>query len=113
MNSPTLLGAAALVLGVVVVVWVYLIRTNISRWFRWPLAVIAVVACYTMVSLNSKLASQARMTADAVRWWENSTLTIVTVLVVVLPLMHALHERHERRGARQLKRSHAHVQAHR
>ena len=113
MNSPTLQGAAALMFFAVVTVWVYLMKTNIQRWYRWPLGIIATVACWWFVSLNSKLASQARMTADAVRWWENSTLTIVTVLVVVLPLMHALHERHERRGARQLKRSHAHVQAHR
>ena len=113
MNSPTLQGASALALGAVVFVWIYLIRTNIVRWYRLPLAVIAIVAGYTLVSLNSKIASHARLSADAVTWWENSSLLIVTVLVVVLPAMHWLHERHERVQAMQAKRSHAGVRAHR
>lgn len=96
MNPSTLQGAAALMFGVVVVVWVYLLRTNIVRWYRWPLAIIAVIAGYTLVSLNSKIVSHARMATGDVQWWENWSLLVVTVLLVAMPVMHGCHERHQR-----------------
>lgn len=117
MNSPTLQGAAALVFGAVVFVWVYLIRTNMIRWYRWPLAAIAVVAGYVLVCLNARIVSQARMSADRVSWWENTSLTIVTVLFFVVLAMHWLHERHQRNersgSLTTLKRSHAHARTQR
>jgi hypothetical protein len=112
-NPSTLQGAAALVLGTVIVVWVYLLRTNIIRWYRWPLAAIAIAAGYTLVVLNGKIESHTRMAADTVTSWENIALSIVTVLVFALPAMHWLHEWHQKRCAQPIKRSHAHMQAHR
>jgi hypothetical protein len=106
-NPSTLQGAAALVFACVVAVWVYLLRTNISRWLRWPLAGIAVLAGYTMSKLNDQIMSHDRLPADLVKWWENSALLIVTVLLFVLPAMHALHERGEKRCARATKGSRA------
>lgn len=113
MSPSTLQGAAFLVLAVVLAVWVYLLKTNIIRWYRLPLAAIAFVAGYTLVCLNAKIVSTSRLSAEVITWWENTALTVVTVLVFVLPAMHMLHERHAKRTVRAMKRPHARARAHR
>jgi hypothetical protein len=113
MNFNIVEGNAVFALATAILVWVYLVKTNIRRLYRVPLAAVGLVAGYVLASLNDKLATHDH-TAIASQWWyENSGLAVFTLLLAVFPVVHYLQTKHEARAMRPMRRSHASIRAHR
>lgn len=105
MNSGIVQANAVLALGAIVVLWVYLLRTNIKRVYRIPLGGIGLLAGYVLFVINDKLVTHAHLTESA-RWWcENSGLLVMAMALGALPFASHWQAQHvKREGATARKR---------
>lgn len=105
MNSGIVQANAVLALGAIVVLWVYLLRTNIKRVYRIPLGGIGLLAGYVLFTINDKLSTHTHI-AESARWWyENSGLLAMVLALGALPFASHWQAQHQKReGAARRRR---------
>lgn len=114
MNWDEVRGNAALSLLAVLIVWLFLLRTNIKRRYRILPAGCAGLACFALFAINDKLAHAAGESRFSAWWYQNIGFVVIAMALGAVTVAGYQQGRHVKRGSSSgssLKRSHAHVRA--